>query len=99
MFGQKGGWWDGEWCSPRGPILSDSSDDCTLPVLGEESPCVAQGDCGVVSHVLGKVDYLVSEGAVSGVGESGYVLYDPYWRTVGVSGSQGVDEWLCPRIV
>ena len=53
----------------------------------------------MVSHVLGQVDYLVGEGAVSGVGESWYVLYDPYWWAVGVDGSQGVDKWLRPGVV
>ena len=99
MFRKYGCGWDGEWCSLCRPILSDRGDEHTLPMLWEESPCVAQGDCGVVSHVLGKVDNLVDEGAVSGVGESGYVLYDPYWRTVGVNGSQRVNKWLCPGIV
>ena len=57
MFRKYGCWWDGEWCSLCGPILSYSCDEYSLPMLWEESPCVAQGDCGAVSHVLGKVDF------------------------------------------
>ena len=92
-------WWDGEWRSLSGPIFSHGCDKYALPVLWKESSCVTQGDCGVVSHMLGEVDYLVGESAVSSIGESWYVLYDPYWWTVGVDGSQGVDKWLRPGVV